>query len=367
MSRKVTATVNLNALAHNLLQVKALAPNAKVLGMVKANGYGHGSLAVAHTLESNHCDALGVAHLSEAQFLRSKGISAPLVALSGILNKYELQQHLILKIDVVIHQEWQIALLESMRITRPIRVWLKINTGMNRLGIPLNQAELFYQRIRAINNINSVVLMTHCATADEVDTQFFTEQLQQFDTLAHLQQHEHTHFSFANSAGIIAKSPELMDWIRPGIMLYGSSPFTVNPNQTAQDLNLQAVMNLTAKVIAINPVKKGDTVGYGRRWQAQNDSIIATVGIGYGDGYPRHAKNGTAAIINGHRATLAGRISMDLSSFDITGCAEHIHIGDSVELWGANNPIDEVAKYSDTISYELMCRLTNRVSFIYHD
>ncbi len=358
MARQVVATIDLAALTHNFNRVKTLAPQSKVLAMVKANAYGHGVLTVAKHLSSLSIDALGVASVIEAKHLRAHGISEPIVVLSGALTQQELQQAIILGLDLVIHQPWQVEQLAQSVLSRPLRIWLKVDTGMHRLGFSIEQVHHYYQQLQNLKNITDIILMTHCATADAAD-EFFATQLTTFKSLNISQ----CAMSFANSAGIITQSPNVMDWVRPGIMLYGSSPLL---NKTAEQLQLKPVMRLTAPVIAINTIKKGESVGYGRRWFAQRNSVIAVVSIGYGDGYPRHAKDGTPAMIKNHQVRLSGRVSMDLSCFDITDYADQIAIGDTMELWGRQNSIDVVAEYSDTISYELMCQLTNRVKFQFH-
>ncbi len=358
MSRPAKAIVDLAAVRHNYQLAQRLAPKAKTLGVVKANAYGHGAVAVAKTLEPL-TPLLAVACIEEALELRAAGIQKPILLLEGAFEKSEI---------AVASQEnfWlmasgieQVQSLIETKTQQPIHVWLKADSGMHRLGLQGEQLRQAYQQLQSLDHIhNDMVLATHFAAADELDSDFTQQQINQFSTLC---EGLNTPVSMANSAGILGWPQAHGSYNRPGIMLYGASPFE-SPQENADQL--QNVMSLQSEVIAVRSIDAGETVGYGRNWTAQRRSTIATVAIGYGDGYPRHAPNGTPVFINGKAVPLAGRVSMDMITVDVTEL-ESIAVGDAVELWGENLPVNRIAKHAGTIGYELMARMPLRTPRIY--
>lgn len=357
MSRPARALINTAALKHNLNVVRQLAPDRRVMAVVKANGYGHDLLTTATALSG--ADEYGVASIDEALVLREAGITAPITALEGFFSATEIglfQQH---QIAAVIHSAWQVDALEQVSNAGQIRVWLKIDTGMNRLGFRPEDVEESYTRLDRCNVVGEMALMTHLARADETDVDATKNQLQIFsDSIARYD----VATSCANSAGIVAWPDSHADVVRPGIMLYGSSPIN---SKTAAELGLHAVMTVQSELIAVSKRNKGDAIGYGGDWSCPEDMPVGVVAFGYGDGYPRHAPNGTPVVVNGARVPLIGRVSMDMITVDLRNVAARV--GDAVELWGSNISIDEVARCAGTISYELMCQITERVTRITTD
>jgi alanine racemase len=353
MARPNQARINLAALRHNLGLVRQLAPATKAMAVVKANAYGHGALIVAQALDPL-ADALAVACIEEAQALREEGITAPILLLEGVFDPAELGVAAAQNIWVTIDNEQQLRWLEEARLPRPLGCWLKLDTGMHRLGATPGQAGDFYRRLKASSNArDDVILSTHFASADELGSDQTRMQLQQFDAACRDLPGQR---SAANSAGVLAWPASHYDWVRPGYMLYGNSPLgSDHPNAR----NLQPVMTLVSAVISLRDVAAGETVGYGATWTAARPSRIATVCIGYGDGYPRLAPNGTPVLVNGRRAGLAGRVSMDMITVDVTDLPG-VSIGDEVVLWGDGLPVGEIAQHSGTIGYELTTRMPAR-------
>ena len=355
------ATIHTRSLAHNLERVRQIVPGHPVIAMLKANAYGHGLIEAAHALVS--ADAFGVARLHEAVTLREAGFDHKIVLLEGFFEASELALISSLKLDIVVHQNWQLEALEVAELETPVRVWLKIDSGMHRIGIAPECAVEFLERLSQAGSVISPVnMMTHFACADDLTSPKTAEQLSCFESLypIHQQVCAGGEVSIANSSGVIAHSASHQGWVRPGIMLYGASPMQEG---IAADHELLPAMTLNSKVIAIRSLEAGESVGYGARWCAKVSTRIAVVAIGYGDGYPRHAEDGTPVMINGHRYPLAGRVSMDMITVDI-GEAD-VGVGDSVELWGTKLSADEVARCADTISYELFCGMTRRVRYCY--
>jgi alanine racemase len=345
------------SLRHNARRARQLAGSAQLFAMVKADGYGHGLAFVARALEQD-VDGFGVALAEEAAMLREEGISRPLLLLEGPFDADELAQAAVAQCELVIHSEWQVALLEATVLPSSVRVWLKLDTGMHRLGVSLEQADAIIARLRACDQVVLVGLVTHFACADMAVDPIGPVQLQRLQQLAG---RHALPFSAANSAALFRYPDSVGSRVRPGIMLYGSSPFA---DRSAKALGLTVTQRLTARVIAVNAVPEGDRVGYGGHWCAERDSAVAVVAIGYGDGYPRHAPSGTPVAIasadnHWRRAPLVGRVSMDMITVDITDLPV-VRVGDEVELWGDHIDIDEVARHCGTISYELFCRLTTR-------
>jgi alanine racemase len=357
VSSNTKATINLSAVQHNFSCVKAAASFAKTMVVIKANAYGHGMLKIAAALSK--ADAYAVARVEEALELRHSGIQKPILILTGFANQSELETCSKNDFDVVVHQQKQLQELQSARLKNPISVWLKINTGMNRLGIEPQEFADFSQQLGLLENVRQPIkLMTHLACADDMDNVATEAQIKLFDKTVKGCIGEQ---SLANSAGLLGWSAAKRDWVRPGIMLYGGNPFC---DKTAADSKLKPVMTLCSKVIAVRTIQKGQSVGYGASWTATKTCKIATIGIGYGDGYPRHAMCGTPVLIKGQRAPLVGRVSMDSINVDITA-VDIVSVMDDVVLWGDDLPIDEVAQHSATISYDLMCGVTDRVPRVY--
>lgn len=355
--RDATLLLNRSALLHNASRVRSCAPNSRILAMVKADAYGHGALYAAAVLASQ-VDALGVAFLEEGLALRDAGITAPIVLMEGVFNDYELATARALHMQPVVHQEMQLRLLEQAPQGAALTVWLKVNSGMNRLGFNPEEAERAYYRLESCPGVGRIILCSHFATADEPDPTLTRKQISVMDAL--LARLPALPCSLSNSAGILAWPQSHRQWVRPGIMLYGCSPFA---GRSAGELELQPVMTLRSRVIAVQSLSAGDSVGYGAGWRAVTDTRIAVIAIGYGDGYPRHARHGTPVLIQGKRFGLVGRVSMDMMTVEIGD--NDIKIGDEAILWGDGLSADEVAAFAGTISYELFCRLTARVERVW--
>ncbi len=353
MARPNQAQLNLDALRHNLGVARAAAPRSKVMAVVKANAYGHGALVAARTLEPL-ADALAVASIEEALSLREGGIESAILLLEGVFTADELPVCARQGFWPVVQSERQLDWLEHTRLEAPLRCWLKVDTGMHRLGVAPERAAEFHQRLSACANVSGeIVTCTHFASADELDSAQTEGQLAVFDaSTAGLAGPR----SAANSPGVLAWPASHYEWIRPGYMLYGDSPFGV-PQEHAD--KLRAVMTLRSEVIALREVPAGETVGYGATWRAERDSRIATITVGYGDGYPRTATSGTPVLIKGQRAPLAGRVSMDMITVDVSDLPA-VEIGDEVILWGEGLPVGEVARHAGTIGYELLTRMPLR-------
>ena len=356
MTRATRAVINLSALRHNLSIAKRHAPDSRIMAIIKANGYGHGSVAVAQAL--HQADAFGVACLDEAINLREAGISQPIVLLEGVVHAADLNLVRGYELELVIHHPLQIDLLEQDK-GRAIPVWLKVDTGMHRLGVAPERSGEMLQRLNQLGTVaRPIRLMTHLANADDRQDDTTLRQLKHFDAATVGFSLE---TSIANSAGILGWESSHREWVRPGIMLYGVSPFV---DSQAADHGLQPAMTLQSELIAINRHQQGDPVGYGGAYRCPEDMSIGVVAIGYGDGYPRHAPNGTPVLVNGQRAPLIGRVSMDMVCVDLRDCPD-ARIGDPVVLWGPGLPVEEIAARAGTIGYELLCRITQRVPFDY--
>jgi alanine racemase len=354
MTRPSQAQLDLSALRSNLALAKSLAPKSRVMAVVKANAYGHGAVTIANAL-APHTDAFAVACLEEALELRGAGITIPILLLQGIFEEAELQIAAANNLWLMIENAWQMNLLEKVKLDMPLSCWLKIDTGMHRLGIEPARAESFYQRLKnSANTTGDVVLCTHFASADDLQSPQTSAQMACFNSACEPLMAPR---SAANSPAVLGWPNTHFDWIRPGYMLYGNSPFGLTPHDNTA--SLQPVMTLQSAITSIRDVLPGDHVGYAASWRADIRSRIATVTIGYGDGYPRMAKNGTPVLVNGQRAALAGRVSMDMITIDITHLP-NVAVGDEVVLWGKGLPLAEVAQWADTIGYELTTRMPAR-------
>lgn len=357
MSDRVQARIDINALHHNLERVRAFAPGSKVLAMVKGNAYGHGLVSIGKIL--SQVDGLGVACLEEAIKLREGGVNTAIVLMSGVYSHSDLQLVDLYGLQIVVHDPFQLQLLQSAQLSRPVAVWLKIDTGMHRLGFPPDAFNNAYKTLTSCSNIAKPInILTHLADADDLEKD---STLHQMDVFNHYTTAISCPKSIANSAGIISWPQTVAQWNRPGIMLYGLSPMR---NKIGDDHGLKAVMTLRSKIIALHDLHKGDAVGYGGTWICPEDMRVGVVAIGYGDGYPRHAKSGCPTLVKGKICPLVGRVSMDLISIDLRNCPQAV-IGDIVLLWGNGLPAEIVARYSDTIAYELLCNVARRVRFAY--
>ena len=352
MTRGTELVIRPAALLHNARRARALAESSEVYAMVKANAYGHGLKRVAECLRDD-VHGFGVAVIEEAVALREAGIDAPVMLLEGCFDAGEWRLAQQLNVQVAIHTVAQVDALIEANLQQSLVVWLKLDTGMHRIGLPLSELDAVLARLNDIEQVSVAGLMTHFACADMPDDAMSSSQLERLQKLA--RQYD-LPFSAANSAALFRYQESRGSRVRPGIMLYGSSPFA---DKSAASLDLRVTQQLRAPIMAINQVPAGDSVGYGAAWCAQRDSRIAVVAIGYGDGYPRHAANGAPVSIRGQRAVTVGRVSMDMISVDVTDLPE-VKVGDVVELWGDTVSIDEVAAFCGTISYELFCQVTAR-------
>jgi len=355
MSRAAWAEINLSALRLNLQRVRQLASGARVVAMVKANAYGHGILRVARALDG--ADAFGVASIDEALELRSAGISQRIVLVEGVFEAAELPLVQQERLDIVVHHEAQLQLLQraTLNATQPLQIWVKLDTGMHRLGFSPAQLPEVLRRLRGCDGIApDVILMTHLASADERSSKVTAQQIACFESATHA---HHSARSMANSAGILAWPSTHYDWVRPGLMLYGISPFS---GSSAAQEGLQPVMTIKSKLIAVNHFKQGDAIGYGGTWACPQDMPVGVVAFGYGDGFPRHAASGTPVLINGKRVEVIGRVSMDMITVDLRSQPQ-AQVGDPAVLWGQGLPVEEIARSAATIPYELVCGITQRV------
>jgi alanine racemase len=329
------------------------------MAVIKANGYGHGQVRVARALDT--ADAFAVACIEEALPLREAGVHKPILLLEGFFEDSELPLCSRLDLAVAVHDLSQVEMLERSRLERPLTVWLKIDTGMHRLGIAPEQAVTTWQRLRACPAVAPAIrLMSHLARADERDADYTLQQLQVFKELCQQLPGER---SLANSAGVLGWPQTHGDWVRPGLLLYGVSPFT---DTLAEAEGLQPVMTLSSRLIAVKRLRRGDPVGYGGTWICPEDMDVGMAAVGYADGYPRHAPAGTPVLVNGRRAGLVGRVSMDMLSIDLRRQPD-VRPGDPVVLWGQGLPIEIIARAAGTIPYTLLCGVSARVHVQEHE
>ena len=354
MSRPLRAEIRRSSLQHNLQRVRATAPNSKIMAAIKANGYGHGMARVAHALHD--ADAFAVASIEEAMQLRESGVHADIVLLEGMFSDDELLLVQAYDVQLVVHSAEQVVWLESAQVKKPMVIWLKVDTGMHRLGIDPEYVSGLHTRLLSCDAVAEVRFMTHFACADETNNPATAQQIKIFEDC--LGETEGLR-SLANSAGILAHSDSHADWVRPGIMLYGSSSVQ---GETAESLELEPAMSLKSQLISVKECRKGDRVGYGGDWTCPEDMRVGVVACGYGDGYPRDANETTPVLVNGQRTTLIGRVSMDMITVDLRGT--DAQQGDEVILWGEGLSADEVAASVGTIAYELFCHVTARVPFV---
>ncbi|MDD5321198.1 MAG: alanine racemase [Methylococcales bacterium] len=349
----VYAVLDLNAAEHNLQKVRSYAPDAKIMAVIKANGYGHGLLRIAEALQN--VDAFAVARVDEGIRLRKAGNKRRIVVLEGFTCAEELDELVKYRLDPLVHSFTQLEILENRTEQEACAIWLKLDTGMNRLGFKPEEFNAAYQRLNQCSIIrHPISLMTHLANADDKQDTTTLKQISLFNDTVGLLPGQR---SIANSAGILAWKEALTDWVRPGVMLYGISPF---PDNTGAQLGLKPVMGLHSRLIAVKPISRGDKVGYSGTWICEKPTILGVVAIGYGDGYPRYAKTGTPVLVNGQRVPLIGRVSMDMITVDLE-TQPKAKPGDPVTLWGAGLAVEEIALCADTIPYTLVCGVTQRV------
>ena len=347
------AKIDHAALLHNVSRVSDLAPNSNIMAVIKSLGYGHGAISLAYALQRK-VDAFAVARIEEGLALRAEGITKSILVLEGLCSPEQLslaQQH---QLDVAIHHPKQLTWLEAL--DAPLGCWIKVDSGMSRLGLHPDQVPEVLAAVQQHKYLKLKGAMTHLANADDPQDSKTDVQLAAFNEIAWP---DDLALSIANSAAVLTRPDAHVDWVRPGLMLYGASPLL---NKSAQSLGLKPVMQLSSRLISIKQLNTGDTVGYGATWQADEVMPMGIVGIGYGDGYPREVPAEAYVLINGKQAPIIGRISMDMITVDLRGidCV----IGDEVTLWGEGLPIDLVAQWTNTIAYTLMCGVTQRVQRI---
>ena len=358
MRRSAYAVIQLDHLAHNLQLLRTYTKNAKIISVVKADAYGHGLAQTAKALAQT--DAFAVACIDEAITLRSTGILHPIICLQGFKDADDLQQIVDSNIQTVIHSDHQLKILKSYPLKQSIQVWLKVDTGMGRLGFVPDQVKQAYKQLEQLPQVSKIRLMTHFANADMLDDTFMQRQLQQFEKTC--DQFPGCERSGANSAAGLAYSNSLYEWIRPGLCLYGISPF--QSDRSHPDLSeLKPVMSLHAPIISIKDMQAGDRIGYGGTYTCPQAMRIAVIALGYADGYPRALQTSVNVSINGHLAPIVGRVSMDMITVDISEI--DTNIGDEVELWGQDINIHDVATAANMLSYELLCSISGHVHRVY--
>jgi len=360
MSRPIRARLDWAALRHNHHVVRRHARGAKVWSVVKADAYGHGLVPAARALMDT-TDGFALVELEGALALRDAGFPHPILMLEGFYQAAELPLFAELELTPVLHALWQVDALVDACLPSRRPVYLKLNTGMNRLGFNAKEFTVALARLAAANCTGSVTLMTHFADADE--TRGIQQQLERFHAMADGRE---LPVSLANSAALLRFPDSIGDWVRPGIMLYGSSPFPAM--QSAAELDLRPVMTLESELIAVRELQPGDTIGYGSSFIAEDAMRVGVVACGYADGYPRHAPTGTPAMVAGRRTRTLGRVSMDKICVDLSALPSTVGVGDTVTLWGGAGEMylsaDEVAAAAGTVAYELFCGLAARVPVI---
>ena len=371
------ATIDLHALRNNLALARARRPEASVVAVVKANAYGHGLLPVARALQSQlrPGDCFGVATLEEGLALRAAGIAEDIVLLEGVVTPDELRRALAARLQLVLHSDYQLRDLLALFALVPradaLTLWLKVDTGMHRLGLSQDEFATTWRALHGHPSVSRLRVMTHFACADDPASEMTRQQLDVLSAAlagAGVQPGD-CELSVAASAAIQQWPDSHFQWLRPGIMLYGGAAILA---ENAVDRGLRPVMTLHSRIMAIKHVKAGETLGYGASYRCEQDQRIGIVSIGYGDGYPRHAPSGTPVLVICRqdsrnvllRAPLCGRVSMDMLIVDLSGC-DQIAVGDEVILWGEGLPADDIARLSGTIAYELFCQVTPRVHYVY--
>ncbi len=368
MFAKATAFINLDNLQHNARLARTYAPRSNLLAVVKANAYGHGVHEITRALsENNLADGFAVARFDEALALRQTEKDKPLVILGGVYTNNELDSCLQHRIDIVVHQQEQVDLLckHISHRNAQITVWLKMDSGMHRLGIMPDFYAKNFNLLSKLSFVKKIIAMSHFANAEHKDNSHTQHQLSTFQTtLQAIPARHQIDFSLANSAGILNWKSSHGNWIRPGLMLYG-----INPLADDKSLNIKPVMTLQAPIVSLRTVSPGEYVGYSLRWHAQRSSLIATVALGYADGYPTQIRAGTPVLIDGQRASIVGRVSMDLITVDCTDLS-NVNTGDSVVFWGEDAQgnqlaVEEIVLQANTIPYDLVSKIGGRVKYSY--
>lgn len=357
--RRASITVSRSALQHNFSRVRDLASEAAIMSVIKADAYGHDMLMVAKVLNEvmSAGDEFAVTGVDDVYRLRSQGIDSPITMLSSRFTTDELNGMSANKVRPVIYDSQQLESVTNLDSSAELDIWLKVDSGMGRLGFSLEDAPLIAARLMSNKGVRSVSAMTHLSSADDIDQPCTNRQIKQFINFT--QDFDFKKISILNSAGIVGFSEHAHDLVRPGVMLYGVSP---QKGRSAESLDLQAVMEFKAELISVKRLPAGSAIGYGRHYTLDCDSKIGVIACGYADGYPRHAVNGTPVIINGMIVPIIGRVSMDLITVDLGDVAAEV--GDMALLWGAQNPIENIAASAGTIAYELLCGITARVERI---
>jgi alanine racemase len=348
--RPIQATISAAALRANYARAQQAARGAKVFAIVKANAYGHGLERAARALSG--AQGFGIVELEGAVAMREWGRKQPILLLEGFFEASELAVFVANDLATVVHSEEQLRMLETSKPARPLDVFFKINTGMNRLGFAIPAARRMLERLQKSGTARSITLMTHFATADGPPG--IEEAMRRFDDAT---RDIELPRSLANTAGIFAHPKSHADIVRLGIGLYGATPFA---DRTSESLGLGPAMTLESQLIAVQDLPAGESVGYGATLRAEKPMKVGIVACGYADGYPRHAPSGTPVMVNGVRAKTAGRVSMDMMMVDLAGIPD-ARVGSRVVLWGEGLAIDEVAESAGTVGYELMCALAPRV------
>jgi alanine racemase len=351
--RPLSATIDFTALRENLAVARRHAPGSRVFAVIKANAYGHGLMRAARAL--SNADGYALVELDAAVRLREAGFEQRIALLEGHFEMRELGVMAEHRLTTVVHSREQLEMLEAMPTARPLDVMLKLNTGMNRLGLEPAQFTDALARLESLPGVSGITLMTHFANAD--DTRGIADQLEAFEHACGNAKHPR---SLANSAAVLRYAEAHADWVRPGIMLYGCSPFG---ERVGSDLDLKPAMTLASSIIAVRDIDRGASVGYGSVFSAPEPMRIGVVACGYADGYPRHAPTGTPVVVDGRLTRTLGRVSMDMLCVDLTGIAE-ARVGSRVVLWGEGNPVEHVAESAGTVGYELLCALAPRVRII---
>jgi alanine racemase len=354
LARYTVSRIDAEAVAHNLARVRALAPNSRVMAVVKADAYGHRIDLVLPALAG--ADMLAVATIDEARAVRRLGNRQPVLLLEGVLDTSDLAIAESLNLELTLHHPQQVLMLERYGHAPTPRLWMKVDSGMHRLGVEASAVQALWRRLWQLPGVEQINLISHFATADSPDDSRLLDQVRRFDAAVEGLDAEHC---LANSAAILNHPATHRDWVRAGVLLYGISPL---PETTGLDLDLRPAMTLEAEIMAINHVPAGDAIGYGARFVAERDLRVGVVSIGYGDGYPRSVADETPVLIGDQLSRIVGRVSMDMVTVDLS-CCPKAEIGDPVVLWGRGLPVETVAAGAGTIPYELVCRITRRVRY----
>lgn len=356
MSRGIRVRIDRSAFKHNLRRARELAPDSRVMAVVKGDGYGHGLVEAARCLRDP--DAFAVESVAEAVRLRETGFRHAIVLLSGFHDAAELETIAWRRLSPVVHHQWQIDALAREQLRYVVGVWVKIDSGMHRVGFSPSDVPEMLDHLERVSDVRIEGLMSHLASADDPDDPATRLQYRTFSEAAAGRSYP---LSLANSPAVLEWPVTHLDWIRPGMMLYGCSPVKDRDEST---YDLRPVMTLESRIIATKTIPAGGAIGYGGSWVCEAATRVGVLMCGYGDGYPRHAPSDTPVWVNGRTSRTLGRVSMDLMTIDLTGC-DDVQVGDWVELWGKHVPASTVARHAGTIPYELVTRVTRRVPRVY--